>query len=87
MKKGRFLLLLQSLACVALAAVLALSAVSVYREGAARKAEDPMESVYTPEIVQEKLTAIAPLCLALLLYAGASAESDGSSMGSLAERA
>ena len=67
MKKGRLLLLLQSLACVALAAVLALSAVSVYREGAARKAEDPMESVYTPEIVMEKLTAIAPICLALLI--------------------
>lgn len=67
MKKGRFLLLLQSLACVALAAVLALSAVSVYREGAARKAADPMESVYTPETVKEKLIAIAPLCLALLI--------------------
>ena len=67
MKKGRLLLLLQSLACVALAAVLSLSAMSVYREGAARKAEDPMESIYTPEIVQEKLTAVAPVCLALLI--------------------
>ena len=58
--------------CVLLAALLCAAAVSVYVEGSARKAENSMESIYTPEIAAEKLGRIAPVfCVfAGLLLAG-----------------
>ena len=64
MTKRRVYLALQAVVCVVLAAWLSLSAVSIWREGSARKAEHPMESVYTPEVVAERFAPIAPLCLA-----------------------
>lgn len=54
-------MLLQSVICIALAAMLIWGAVSIYQEGSARKAEHPMESIYTPENVAEKAAPIAPL--------------------------
>ena len=44
--------------------MLSISAVGIYREGSARKAEHPMESVYTPEAVAGKFAPIAPLFFA-----------------------
>ena len=66
MTRRKVYLLLQAAVCVVLAAWLSLSAVSIWREGSARKSENPMESVYTPEAVADKFAPIAPL-----LFAGA----------------
>jgi hypothetical protein len=54
-------LIVQSVLCVLLCVLLAASAVSIYREGAARRAEDPMASIYTREKTAEKFKPIAPL--------------------------
>jgi predicted anti-sigma-YlaC factor YlaD len=54
-------LFLQSALCILLVILLAVSAVSIYREGKARKAENPMEWIYTREAVGEKFKPIAPL--------------------------
>jgi hypothetical protein len=64
MTKRRLYLVLQAAVCAALAVLLSISAVSIYREGSARKAENPMESIYTPEAVSEKLVFLAPLFFA-----------------------
>ena len=45
MKRGRLYLLLQAAVCIALVALLAGSAITIYEEGSARKAEQPMESI------------------------------------------
>ena len=66
MTKKKACLLAQALLCVMLAALLAASAVGVYREGMARREKDPLESVYTPEIVTEKLLRALPLFIASL---------------------
>ena len=72
MTRSRLYLMLQAVVCVALAAWLSLSAIGIWREGSARKAEHPMESVYTPQAVAEKCAPIAPLLAAgtALLVAG-----------------
>ena len=64
MTKGKLYLALQALVCIALAALLSAAAIGIYREGSARKAEHPMESVYTPEAVAERFAPIAPLFFA-----------------------
>ncbi len=56
--------MLQAAVCVTLVAWLSLSAIGICREGIARRAENPMQSVYTPEGVAEKLAPIAPLFFA-----------------------
>lgn len=61
MTKGKVCLLLQALLCVLLSVLLAASAVGAYRDGMARREKDPLESVYTPEIVSKKLVRAAPL--------------------------
>ena len=70
MTKKKGYLILNAAVCALLAAYLAVSAVRVYRDGMARRAADPRASVYTPEIVADRLTAAAPLFLA---FAGLSA--------------
>ena len=67
MTKRRLVLLVQGAICVALTLALALAAIGICREGLARVAERPTESVYTPEIVAEKLASIAPLFLAAVI--------------------
>ena len=47
--------------CILLAAVLDAGAVRIYMEGSARKAADPLESIYTAEEVTRKLFAAVPL--------------------------
>ncbi|MDO4991004.1 MAG: hypothetical protein Q4E45_10910 [Eubacteriales bacterium] len=61
MTEKKLFLILQSALCVLLVIVLAASAVSIYREGKALRAEDPTASIYTPEKTAAKLSAIAPL--------------------------
>lgn len=48
-------------ACALLAELLAASALGVLRDGAARRAGDPMAEIYTRGIAAEKLAALAPL--------------------------
>lgn len=72
MKRNKIYLIAQAAACIALAILLAAAAIAVYREGAARRALDPLADIYTPEIVAARLRPIAPVFfLALgLLVAG-----------------
>lgn len=58
----RVYLILQEALCALLVALLCASAVGIFREGSARRAEDPMARIYTPEIVAERFAPIAPLC-------------------------
>lgn len=64
MTRSKLYLALQAVVCIALVVLLSLSAISIYREGSARKAEHPMESVYTPGEVTGKFAPIAPLLFA-----------------------
>ncbi|MDO4866681.1 MAG: CD1871A family CXXC motif-containing protein [Clostridia bacterium] len=64
MTKRKLYLALQAVVCIALVVLLSLSAISIYREGSVRKAEHPLESIYTPEAVAEKFAPIAPLIVA-----------------------
>ena len=66
MTKGKIYLVLQSIVCILLAALLALAAVSVFREGSARKAANPLENVYTPAAAAAAFAPIAPLFFASL---------------------
>ena len=73
-------LILQAVVWVLLAVLICAQAVGIYREGAARRADDPLASIYTSEAVAEKLTLLAPLFLFAVgltaggLLAGAKAE-------------
>ena len=55
MTERKAYLILQSALCILLVILLAASAVTIYREGKARKAENPMEWVYSREVAAEKL--------------------------------
>jgi hypothetical protein len=57
---------MQAILCVLLVVLLSLSAVTIYREGAARKAEQPLEPIYSRGIVAEKFDPIAPLFFAAI---------------------
>lgn len=66
MNRSKLYLIVQTVLCVALAVLLAASAYSIYREGAARKTLNPLESIYTPENVAGRFAPLAPLCFASL---------------------
>ena len=66
MTRTRIYLIIQAVLCVLLVVLLSLSAVTIYREGAARKAEQPLEPIYSRGIVAEKFAPIAPLFFAAL---------------------
>ena len=66
MRRSRAYLILQAAVCVILTGLMAASVLSIYREGVARKALDPLQSVYTPEIVAERFAPVAPLFFASL---------------------
>ena len=66
MTRARLYLIMQAALCVLLVVLLAVSAVTIYREGAARKAENPLEPIYTREIAAEKFAPIAPLFFAAI---------------------
>ena len=66
MTRIKVYLAIQAALCVLLTVLLAASAVSIYREGEARKAEHPLEPIYTREIVAEKFAPIAPVFFAAI---------------------
>ena len=67
MKRIRLLLILQAAVCVLLVIFLAAGAVCICRDGLARKAENPLESIYTPENAAKMFAAAVPLAAAFLL--------------------
>ena len=58
--------MLLAVCCIALAVILAAGAVVLYADGTARRAENPLESIYTPEKAGQVLTAALPVFLVLL---------------------
>ena len=64
--KGKFLPVLLAVLCIALAVILAAGAIVLYVDGAARRAENPLESIYTAEKAGRVMTAALPVFLALL---------------------
>jgi len=71
MTEKKLYLIVQSVLCVLLVILLTVSAVTIYREGKLRKAEDPMASIYTREIAAEKFESIAPLFFAAVGFTAA----------------
>ena len=63
MTKNKILLIAQSLLCVALVVMLAVSAVGIYREGIAEKQEDPLAWVYTRDKAAAALKPVLPVFL------------------------
>ena len=61
--KKAYLLTLTAL-LAALTVLLSAAAVRIWREGSARKTENPLEAVYTPEKVEAELLRISPLLIA-----------------------
>lgn len=54
-----------------LALLLSVAALRIWREGSARKAENPLESVYTPESVKAEFLRISPLLFGVVGLAAA----------------
>ena len=71
MNRNRIILILQAVICVLLAVLLAAGAVCICRDGLARRAEDPLASVYTPENTADLFTAAAPLFILFLVLLAA----------------
>ena len=70
MNGKKIILILQAVVCIVLALWLAVGAVAIWVEGSARKAEDPLESIYTAENVGARLGQILPaILLSLCLMA------------------
>lgn len=63
MNKRRAYLIVHTLVLCALAALLAASVISIYLDGAARRALDPTADIYTPQILAQRLSPLAPLGL------------------------
>ena len=63
MTKKKLYLIIQAVLCVLLVILLCASALAIFAEGSARKAENPLESVYTPENVSARLVWLVPLLL------------------------
>ena len=66
MTRTKAYLILQAAVWIVLVVLLSVSALTIYQEGMARKAEHPLESIYTREIAAEKFAPIAPLFFASL---------------------
>ena len=64
--RNKILLIAQSLLCVALVVMLAVSAIRIYRDGIAEKQENPLAWVYTREKAEAALKPVAPVFLLAL---------------------
>ena len=67
MDKKKLFLIVQSILCIILTVLLAAAAVSIYREGLALKAENPLNWIYRREKVGECLRPILPLLIVSLV--------------------
>lgn len=61
MTKSRLFLIVQAILCIVLAVLLASTAIGIYREGVAAKAENPLAWIYSREIAAKRFAPIAPL--------------------------
>ena len=64
MSKSKIYLVLQTVLCILLVALLCASAVSIYLEGSERKAANPLEWIYTRDEAAKRFAPIAPLFFA-----------------------
>ena len=69
-RKKVYLIILAALLAL-LTVLLSAAAVRIWREGSARKAENPLESVYTPESVKAEFLRISPLLFGVIGLAAA----------------
>ncbi len=61
MTRTKLYLVMQVVLCVLLVVLLSASAVGIYREGLARRADNPRAAIYTRDIAAEKFAPLAPL--------------------------
>ena len=61
MTRAKVYLILQTVLCVLLVVLLSASAIGIYRDGMARRAENPRAAVYSREIAADRFAPIAPL--------------------------
>lgn len=89
MNRKRICLMATAAACILLAAVLACGALCIWLEGSAKKADNPMESIYTAEKVSAWLTAAIPaaILLAVLTVTGLALGAKDQKAGRLSEQA
>lgn len=66
MNRRKGYLIAQTVLCCLLAFCLAYATIRMYREGAARKADQPLAPIYTAENVADALIKLSPLFLALV---------------------
>ena len=64
-KKVRIFLIIQSLLCFFLAVMLIAAVMGIYRDGTALKAQDPLVSIFSREIVAQRARFIVPLLFAI----------------------
>ena len=67
MKNVRAFLIIQSILCILLAALLITAVIGIYRNGSAARAENPLAWIFTREIVAERFRPIAPLFFAAVV--------------------
>jgi len=66
MTDRKIYLWVQALLCILLAVLLAAGVIGIYQAGIARRADHPLDPVFTPQIVSEALSRVAPLFFAAL---------------------
>ena len=64
MNGKKLYLIIQSILCIVLVVLLAATAIGIYREGVAAKAENPLAWVFSREKVAERFRPLAPLFFA-----------------------
>ncbi len=61
MTRQKVLLIIQSVLCAIIAIMLIVSAISIYNEGIALRATDPMANIYTVEGIAKRVMPILPV--------------------------
>lgn len=54
-------LIAQAILCILLVLLLSVEAIRIFQEGTARRAEQPLEAIYTPQAVAAAFARLAPL--------------------------
>ena len=66
MNGKKLYLIVQSILCIVLVVLLSATAISIYREGVAAKAENPLTWIFSREKVAERFRPVAPLLFAAI---------------------
>ena len=66
MTRRKVYLFMMAALLMALTVLLSAAAIRIWQEGSARKAQNPLEAIYTPENVEAELLRISPLLLAVI---------------------